>query len=374
MRNFSKLVWLIFFCLGLVNLYAIDTLEEAIDRVSRYIVDRSPASSVVAIVSIKSDSYSLSEYIMDRIPDYVIRNTKSITFVDRSKLDLIQQEIDFQYSGEVSEETMVSIGNKTGAQIIATGTISEVGDAYNFSVKLLDVQTAILLGSSSTKIMHDADMHSYLPDSKVAKRVKSRAEEARQRRASTVKTVKNALGIFPNGFYLGYLWSFNSPIGVSLGWLNKNMALFIDNEIGPPTFQGYERSKDLSYNDDIISGPKSSGFEFIDNESTDFHWNCIMGFNINLIESLLWIDLGGGITYKEDYRLAVEKSSSTKTWIENSNEKDKIKFAISAGLFLKLWYFYMQAKYKYIIGEELDISTYGLNQLSVGVGFVLRRD
>ncbi|MDR3191456.1 MAG: hypothetical protein LBT87_00140, partial [Treponema sp.] len=83
MKNFPRFVWLGFFCLGLVNLYAIDTLEEAIDRVSRYIVDRSPASTVAAIVSIKSDSLSLSEYIMDRIPDYVIRNNKKITFVDR---------------------------------------------------------------------------------------------------------------------------------------------------------------------------------------------------------------------------------------------------------------------------------------------------
>ncbi|MDR2069857.1 MAG: penicillin-binding protein activator LpoB [Treponema sp.] len=380
MKSLSKLAWLIFLCFGLVNLYAIDTLEEAIEREAAYIVDRSPANTVLAIVNIKSDSRVLSEYIMERIPDYLVRNNKKITFVDRSKLDLIQQEINFQYSGEVSDDTMVSIGNKIGAQIIVTGTISEVGDVYNFSIKLLDVKTAVILGSNSTKIMHDTIMNSYLPNSQAAQIAKSQAVEAQQRKASTVRTIKNVLGIFPNGFYLGYLGSLNSPVGISLGWLNKSMAVFMDNEIGPPDFDGYERSDNLYYNGNSISGSAlGSGTSYTSgNKKTDFHWDCIFGFNINIIESLLWVNLGAGINYRQDYKLFTENNSlsgSNKIWIENSNnkEEDRINFAVSAGLYVKLWYFYIQAKYKYLIGEELDYSSYGLNQLSIGIGYVWRR-
>jgi hypothetical protein len=51
-----------------------------------------------------------------------------------------------------------------------------------------------------------------------------------------------------------------------------------------------------------------------------------------------------------------------------------MKFAISAGMYMKLWRFYAQGKYKYIVGDEIDYSTYGLNHLSIGAGYVWRRD
>jgi TolB-like protein len=373
MNRFSKIVCLVVFCLGFGNLYAIDSLEEAIERESAYIVDRSPANAILAIVNIKSDSTHLSNYIMERIPDYVIRNNKKITFVDRSKLDLIQQEINFQYSGEVSDDTIVSIGNKIGAQIIVTGTISEAGDTYNFSIKLLDVRTAVILGSSSTKVLHDDMMESYLPNSQVARRTEIKSLEQQQRRASTVKTIKNVLGIFPNGFYLGYLWSLASPVGISLGGINKNVSFFTDNEFSPPNFSGYERSSYLTYNGNVISNSIDSYTD--EHEKTSFQWNCILGFNINIVESLLWVDVGAGFQYSQEYKLFTEKNASTGTnrvWIKNANEDDRLKLLISAGLYIKLWYFYIQGKYKYIVEDEIDYNTYGLNHLSLGVGYVWR--
>ena len=132
-QNFSVLLLVGFIFLGYGTLYAADTLEKAIESQAGYIIKNSPRNTVLAIVSIKSDSELLSEYIMEKLPDYVVNNRGNITFVDRSKLDMIQWEINFQYSGEVSDETMVSIGKKTGAQVIVTGTIMEVGRVYNFS-------------------------------------------------------------------------------------------------------------------------------------------------------------------------------------------------------------------------------------------------
>jgi hypothetical protein len=370
LKIFAKILFFITFCLVWEPLYATDTLETAIEREAAYIIERSPAGSVVAIVNIKSESDLLSEYIIERIPDYVISNNKNITFVDRTRLDLIQKEIEFQYSGEVSDETMVSIGKKIGAQIIAAGSVLETGDSYyNFNIKLINVETAVILGSNSVKIMHDNTMEAYLPHSQAAQITRAQAQAKQQKREATIQTVKKSLGIFSNGFYLGYLGSLNTPVGISLGWLSENVALFTDNTFGPPNFIGYKISDDLTYSGNSIPGYTPSG------EETMFRWDCLFGLNINIVKTLLWVDLGAGFEYRQEYKLYSENDagSTRQTWIKNGDEDDRFKLVISAGLFVKIWYFYIQGKYKYVFGESIDYTTYGLNHLSLGLGYVWRK-
>jgi TolB-like protein len=375
MRKFALIFFVGFVFFGYGTLYAADTLEKAVEKEANYIIKNSPHEAVLAIVSIKSDSDLLSEYIMEKLPDYVINNRENITFVDRSKLDLIQQEISFQYSGEVSDEAMVSIGKKIGAQVIVTGTIMEAGNIYNFSIKLLDVETARILGSHSVQIIHDNVMQGFMSNSNVAQLALAEAQQKRQEREATVSTIKNVLGIFSNGFYLGYTWSFSAPIGISLGWLNEGCAFFIDTAFGPPVFKSYEHSNGLSYEGNNIQYP-SAGFTYLnENEKTAFLWDMVLGLNINIIRTVLWTNIGVGFEYKQDYKLYSETSAngSNKIWVQNGSD-DKFKFVVSAGLYVKLWYFYIQGKYKYVVGEEIDYSTYGLNHLSLGIGYVWRRN
>ncbi|MDR0758654.1 MAG: penicillin-binding protein activator LpoB [Treponema sp.] len=376
LKIFTKFLFFITFCLVWEPLYAADNLEAAIEREAAYIVERSPSGSVVAIVNIKSDSDLLSTYIIERIPDYVVHNNKNITFVDRTRLDLIQKEIDFQYSGEVSDETMVSIGKKIGAQIIAAGSVLETGGSYyNFNIKLINVETAVILGSNSAGIIHDNTMEAYLPHSQAAQITKAQVQAKQQKREAVIQTVKKSLGIFSNGFYLGYLGALNTPIGISLGWTRESIAFFMDNTFGPPNFSGYEISDDLTYNGSSITG--SAGNSYTDERvDTMFRWDCLFGLNINIVKTLLWADIGAGFEYRQEYKLYSENDagSTGKLWIKNGNEDERLKLVISAGLFVKIWYFYIQGKYKYVFGEGVDYSTYGLNHLSLGLGYVWRKN
>jgi hypothetical protein len=198
-----------------------------------------------------------------------------------------------------------------------------------------------------------------------------------------VSTIKNALGIFSDGSYLGYMGALNTPIGISLGWLNEGSAFFIDTGFGPPSFKGYGHPGDISYKGNDIQHYSSDDsdddddFEYVDeNEKTAFLWDMIFGLNINIIKTLLWANVGLGFEYKQDYKLYSEVSDdsrSNKIWIQNGSD-DKFKFVVSAGLYVKLWYFYIQGKYKYIVGEEIDMNTYGLNHLSLGIGYVWRKN
>ena len=373
LRTLAFVLFAALICGGPV--YAADSLEKAIEKEAEFIIKSAPRKAVLAIVSIKSGSSLLSEYIMERLPDYVIDNKEQITFVDRSKLELIQREINFQYSGEVDDETMVSIGKKTGAQVIVTGTIMEAGSVYNFSIKLLDVKSARILGSNSIQITHDSTMAGFMGSSSVAQLALEQARKKRAEREAAVSTIKNALGIFSNGLYLGYFGSLGLPIGISFGGISEGITLFIDTGFCPPVFSGYESQSNATYNGNSVQNP-AQGFTYTtDNTRTAFLWDAVIGLNINIIKTFLWTDLGIGFEYRQDYKLFTETSgtASNKIWIQ-SDSPDRMKVVVAAGLYIKLWYFFIQGKYRYVVGEEIDSTIYGLNHLSVGVGYVWRKD
>jgi TolB-like protein len=72
--------------------------------------------------------------------------------VDRRELDLIRQEERFQMSGEVSDESMQSIGKKLGAQIIVSGSLNAMGGAYRFRMRALNVETAVVETGSTADL------------------------------------------------------------------------------------------------------------------------------------------------------------------------------------------------------------------------------
>ena len=348
----------VLFCIGLNSIYAQVSLDRAIRREASFIIKTVPAESITAIVSVNSDNANLSNNIITKLADNVINNKKEITFVSRDRLSEMRQEINFQYSDEVSEEMRVSIGKRLGAQFIVTGAVTEAGTYYNLNIQILDVETAKILGSNTVKVQHDEQMNAFLPNSGVARALRAKEQEEQKKKAETGKKVKDAVGIFSDGTYIGYLGSLNAPIGISFGQIQDDVSLFMDNEFAVPFFEGNERV------DKYPSGYTPA------NKDTSLIWDGIVGVNINIIDNLLWCSLGGGVEYNQDYELV--NSDSKKVWVKNGNKNNRWNFAASAGLYVKISYFYIQGKYKYVFGKDLSTSNFGLNHLSLGAGFVWR--
>jgi hypothetical protein len=65
-----------------------------------------------------------------------------LTVVNRSEIDLIRSEFDFQYSGEVSDDSMQSLGQMLGAQSIISGSLTDMGGFYRIVIRVLNVQNA----------------------------------------------------------------------------------------------------------------------------------------------------------------------------------------------------------------------------------------
>jgi hypothetical protein len=110
-----------------------------------------PVNSKIALINIVSSDKDVSGFILEELTVLFV-NSKQFTIVDRQTLDAIRREHNFQLSGEVNDETIISIGNFTGADVVITGTVSGDGRMRRLRLYVLDVKTAQVLAASSERI------------------------------------------------------------------------------------------------------------------------------------------------------------------------------------------------------------------------------
>ncbi|MDR2495375.1 MAG: ankyrin repeat domain-containing protein [Spirochaetaceae bacterium] len=120
--------------------------EEAVAAAGEVLVGGLPDQGTVAIISVAADSDAEATYVITEI-EYRVANSLwgAFKLVDRKSLDAIRTEQKFQFSGEVSDNSAVSIGQMLGATIVITGAINELGSTKTVSFKALDVKTAEIL-------------------------------------------------------------------------------------------------------------------------------------------------------------------------------------------------------------------------------------
>ncbi|MDR2177725.1 MAG: hypothetical protein LBP20_06760, partial [Treponema sp.] len=84
------------------------SLEEAIEQSAAELASALPEGTRVAIVAFDSEHDNVSGYIMDELGGALAES--GVEVADRRNLSVIYQELNFQMSGEVSDETAVSVG------------------------------------------------------------------------------------------------------------------------------------------------------------------------------------------------------------------------------------------------------------------------
>jgi TolB-like protein len=127
------------------------SLDAAIQESSLEISNNLTAGTIIAVVSISSSSINISEYIIEELSIYLPKN-KNISVVDRKSLELIRQEMRYQLSGEVSDESARAIGKQLGANVIITGSITMLANDYRLRLRAINVETAVIEQTSSFTI------------------------------------------------------------------------------------------------------------------------------------------------------------------------------------------------------------------------------
>ncbi|MDR0644434.1 MAG: CsgG/HfaB family protein, partial [Treponema sp.] len=69
----------------------------------------------------------------------------------RKSLDRIFEERKFQMSGEVDDDSAISIGKFLGANIVVTGSVSGTGSLRRLRIKALDVLTGEIVSMASER-------------------------------------------------------------------------------------------------------------------------------------------------------------------------------------------------------------------------------
>jgi len=75
-------------------------------------------------------------------------NIGKVRVVDRKNIEQIMEEYKFQASALTDENTAVEIGKLSGADIIVIGSINYVGKMFYLNIKLINVETGEIIGSS----------------------------------------------------------------------------------------------------------------------------------------------------------------------------------------------------------------------------------
>lgn len=137
-KNFKK-----FFVAAAVSFCAVfafakdESLDEILHSAAISISEQIDGKSEsVAVIAVKSNYWALSDYIVTSLNDWLVQESDAnIIARDDYTLSLIQQEADFQASGDVSDETMFNIGQALGADTLISGEILEKAGGYDLSLK-----------------------------------------------------------------------------------------------------------------------------------------------------------------------------------------------------------------------------------------------
>jgi TolB-like protein len=151
----KKICIVLLLCLAGIGAFAQNIfLDEAIQSMAAEMGQRLPQGSKVAVVSFTTPADRLSSYVINELNNAIV-NVGKLTVVDRQQLDLIMQEVRFQESGLVSDESAQEIGRILGAQYIVSGSMELIAGSWRFRTWALTVENAAIVYSGSRNVVNN---------------------------------------------------------------------------------------------------------------------------------------------------------------------------------------------------------------------------
>jgi TolB-like protein len=111
-------------------------------------VDEIPNGSHLAVLSVATNDPGVAEFVVDEL-EFLLVGSKKFIVMDRRNLDAIRAEQNFQISGDVSDNSAVSIGQMLGVTIVITGSVTGTGSTRRLRVRAIEVETVRILSIAS---------------------------------------------------------------------------------------------------------------------------------------------------------------------------------------------------------------------------------
>jgi hypothetical protein len=126
-----------------------DSVEGTLMRAAAALMSKIVPGSKIAIVYVTARDEEVSEFITGELEFIMVGN--GFTLIDRSQLDRIRREQEFQMSGEVDDTQAVSVGKIAGANVILTGAVTGSGDLRRLRLRALSTESGQVLAVASEK-------------------------------------------------------------------------------------------------------------------------------------------------------------------------------------------------------------------------------
>lgn len=178
------------------------TIDNALTQAAEKFSSSLKNKTTVAILGISSSYNELSEYMLGELTTDIVQLRK-LQVVTRANLDVIKKEMNFQLSGEVSDETMQQLGAKTGAQTVISGTFKPLGTLYVLDIQAFDVTTAAIQDVYRVNVASDETLELLTKKKIVGTSGKIRANDytAGERLGIGFQNILLGLGSYRNGHW-----------------------------------------------------------------------------------------------------------------------------------------------------------------------------
>jgi len=130
------------------------SLMEAIEQTAEKIAGELPKGSRVAIVAFESSNTNLSDYIMEELTGALF--DRGIEVADRQNLEYVYKELHFQMSGDISDESVKSIGKFLGADMVIIGQLLNISGTYRYRTSAISVENAVRTSVTRLNVQNDA--------------------------------------------------------------------------------------------------------------------------------------------------------------------------------------------------------------------------
>lgn len=145
------------------NVREFRNLDMAIEQSCQNIQNDFNERASIAVFNVASSSAGLSEYIIEEVMNN-FTNMHKYNVVERSKISAIFQEQNFQFSGNVSDDTIQRLGNMLGAQFVVTGSLDDVGSYYRLRLFVIAIESSERKSSTAVNVLKPNEQIAYLSE------------------------------------------------------------------------------------------------------------------------------------------------------------------------------------------------------------------
>ncbi|MFQ5561224.1 MAG: FlgO family outer membrane protein, partial [Nitrospinota bacterium] len=157
--------------------------------------------AVTHFLTIRGDLTDLGLFLSDKLTNSLFQFSDKFEVVERTRMEALQEEISLGFSGLIDDSTAQDLGNATGADAIVIGTITDLVEYMDVSLRMLGTKRANVIAVATATLEKSQAVESLFTSIRaLKKKFFSRSRQAKQDIRTCKDIFDNDLGN-KDGYY-----------------------------------------------------------------------------------------------------------------------------------------------------------------------------